>query len=343
MESPPCCQKGFTAILATVHTVFTMANIRKLPSGKWNVQVRRRGIKPLTKTFMTRAAAEKWARMTETDLDNKSFKDLSIADRTQFIELVRKYQELVTPKKRSSRRELSRMKILVKEFGSLAVSAITPERVLSFLNKRLEEVSSTTAKKDLITLSLIIDAGEVWGIPLQSNPVKSAKRIMKTHGDSLTEASRDRRLNRWEIKRLFRESSVQLKALIIWAIESAMRRGEIAKMKKRDRVGDLLKIPETKTDVPRVIPVTKHMRRVWGYLPFGITDDAISRAFSRACQRAGIEGLRFHDLRHEATSRLFEKGLQIHEVAAITGHSDWASLKRYTHPDVNRLREKLGG
>jgi hypothetical protein len=51
----------------------------------------------------------------------------------------------------------------------------------------------------------------------------------------------------------------------------------------------------------------------------------------RAIRRAGIEDLRFHDLRHEATTRLFEKGLNIMEVASITGHKDLRMLRRYTH------------
>lgn len=67
------------------------------------------------------------------------------------------------------------------------------------------------------------------------------------------------------------------------------------------------------------------------------------RALARACEQAGIDGLRLHDLRHEATSRLFEKGLVVQEVASITGHTDWKSLQRYTHPDPQRLADKLAG
>jgi len=59
------------------------------------------------------------------------------------------------------------------------------------------------------------------------------------------------------------------------------------------------------------------------------------------CRELKIEGLRWHDLRQEATSRLFERGLGLQEVAAIIGHKTWAMLKRYTHPRAEDLARKL--
>lgn len=74
---------------------------------------------------------------------------------------------------------------------------------------------------------------------------------------------------------------------------------------------------------------------------FGTTYEAIHLAFVRACKRAGIEGLTFHDLRHEAASRLFEKGLNPMQVAAITGHKTLQMLKRYTHLRAEDLAKLL--
>jgi integrase len=71
--------------------------------------------------------------------------------------------------------------------------------------------------------------------------------------------------------------------------------------------------------------------------------DSLSQAFDRACKRYGIHGLRFHDLRHEATSRFFELGLNPMEVASITGHQDLRMLRRYTHIRPESLVEKLCG
>ena len=75
---------------------------------------------------------------------------------------------------------------------------------------------------------------------------------------------------------------------------------------------------------------------------FPIRADSITQAFDRCRQRAGIKNLRLHDLRHEATSRFFEKGLNIIEVSSITGHKDLSMLKRYTHLRPEDLAKKLG-
>ena len=74
----------------------------------------------------------------------------------------------------------------------------------------------------------------------------------------------------------------------------------------------------------------------------GLTSEAIKRSYIRAVRRAGIENLRFHDLRDEATTRLLEKGLNIMEVASITGRKDLRMLQRYTHLKAEDLARKLG-
>src|ERR1700728_3952980 len=78
------------------------------------------------------------------------------------------------------------------------------------------------------------------------------------------------------------------------------------------------------------IAIVKSMPRVKPEI-FPYSTDAISAAFTRACKILGIEDLRFHDLRHEGISRLFEMGRTIPQVAAVSGHRSWTSLKRYTH------------
>ena len=92
----------------------------------------------------------------------------------------------------------------------------------------------------------------------------------------------------------------------------------------------------------RALTVLTHLpRRVDGKV-WGMRADSITQAFERACSRASIENLRFHDLRHEAASRLFEKGLNPMQVAAITGHKTLQMLKRYTHLKAEDLAKMLG-
>ena len=131
-------------------------------------------------------------------------------------------------------------------------------------------------------------------------------------------------------------------------LETAMRREELCKVQRRHILKNTLLIPETKTEKPRTIPLSGAAIRIISSLPMrddgyliGMRPDSITQAFSRTCKRLGIADLRIHDLRHEATSRFFEKGFSIPEVALITGHSDWASLKRYTQLKPEDLADKL--
>ena len=116
-----------------------------------------------------------------------------------------------------------------------------------------------------------------------------------------------------------------------------------------DRKARVLLIPETKNGAPRRVPLSTGAMRVLEGLPrrldglvFGMHPASLSRAFAQVCKAAGVEGLTFHDLRHEATSRLFEKGLNPVQVAAITGHKTLQMLKRYTHLRAEDLVGMLG-
>ncbi len=129
-----------------------------------------------------------------------------------------------------------------------------------------------------------------------------------------------------------------MKKIFFLAIETALRRSELVRIQARDIDWNrqLLHVPITKNSVPRLIPLSKRALSILQsassqtYL-FPIAPDSISQAFRRACHRAGIQNLRFHDLRHEAISRLFEQGHSVPEVANISGHSDYRMLARYTH------------
>lgn len=321
-----------------------MAKPRQLPSGRWNVQVRRKGCKPISKSFRTKAAAEAWTRETENALDRGSHVDLSAAAALTVAQLLTRYEREITPRKRSANKERSRLRRLSESLGAHSLAALSAAHVVAFADERLKSVVSDTVRKELGTLGHAISiAMKLWKIHLPSNPVDGARDVLESTRTLRAGVRRNRRLRYGELRRLLKVSSRAHRALWVWLIESAMRRGELSAMRREHRRGDILLIPQTKTDMPRTIPVMRHMARVWPALPFGMTADAITRALARACARAGLVRLRVHDLRHEATSRLFEKGLTLPEVATITGHSSWSSLQRYTHPDPQRLADKLAG
>lgn len=185
-----------------------------------------------------------------------------------------------------------------------------------------------------------------WGIPLRSNPL-SDLRI------GAQENKRERRLQPGELDRIRLAASATRNPLILpiilFALETAMRRGEILNMKwdhvdigKRSVV-----IPESKNGHSRVIPLTKSALSVLRSLErqngkvFPATANALRLSWSRITARAGIGNLHFHDLRHEAISQLFDLGLTVPEVASISGHKDIRMLMRYAHANSVNVLAKL--
>ena len=168
---------------------------------------------------------------------------------------------------------------------------------------------------------------------------------------------RDRRLESGEEEQLL-SSFGELRRIIILALETGMRRGEILNIKKShiNFARQTLLIPLTKTDTPRTIPLSSRaiaalraqLRGSENVIPieetalFSYTARGLSGAFLRLCRRHKLKNLHFHDLRHEATSRFFEKGLNPVEVATITGHKDTRMLMRYTHLRAEDLVKRLG-
>lgn len=316
-----------------------MATYRKTRSGNWEVRVAKKGHAPLYKTFRTKAMGQEWARKKEDEIAQGLIsgfdKKLMVAD------VLKKYQKEITPRKASSNREESRIKLLSRELGKLYLIDLSPEKVIGYVDTRRKAgILSDTIRKELGTLSHVIKTCRaLWGIKLPENPVAVAKEILSVTRTLRPGNQRIRRLKPGEFKRLMKASPQR--KVIRFALETAMRRGEIANIKPEHRDKGLLHIPETKTDKARIIPLTKKAQRILDEGPFDLTADAITKAFNRACKNAGIKDLRFHDLRHEAISRLFEKGLEVHEVAAISGHSDWKTLKRYTHVLPEDIAKKL--
>jgi integrase len=199
----------------------------------------------------------------------------------------------------------------------------------------------------LISLSLDI-ARKEWGVPMRSNVVRDVKKPQPKRG-------RERRLSEQEHTLLLRScsksSNYLLTPLIIIAIETGMRRGELLRLTWEDVDLDLrvAHLDMTKNGSKRDVPLSSEAINLLRSLPhdissnvFPLTAAALRGLWNRACRRAGITGLHFHDLRHEATSRFFEKGLNVIEVATITGHKDLRMLQRYTHLRAEDLAKKLG-
>ena len=138
--------------------------------------------------------------------------------------------------------------------------------------------------------------------------------------------------------------------LIRFALATGMRRGETLNVQTEhiNRAARLLHIPETKNGIPRTIPLSSDALAVLDQIDpnddgrlFAASPNAVRLSWQRLTRRAGIEDLHFHDLRHEAISRFFERGLSVPEVALISGHRDYRMLFRYTHMRAEDVAAKL--
>lgn len=322
-----------------------MATIRKKGTG-WHVQVRKKGHATITKTFSIKSDADKWATIVESEIERGVFVDRSEAEATTLNEALGRYAVEVSSLKKTHIKEKSIIKSWQgSKLANRSLASIRQTDVAKWRDARLTEVGAATVRNEMALLShLFTIAIKEWGMGL-TNPVLSVRKPAPVR-------ARDRRLTDEELKKIIDASeSRELPAVIKLLTETAMRRGELSKLRWehidfKNRTARLL---DTKNGEDRMIPLSTRAKAALAALPrmidgrvFEMTPDAITKAFSRACRRAGIENARIHDLRHEAVSRLFEKELDVMEVASVSGHKTLSQLKRYTHLKAANLAKKLG-
>ncbi|WP_417583068.1 tyrosine-type recombinase/integrase [Pelagibacterium sp.] len=334
-----------------------MASLRKR-NDKWQAQVRRTGHSPRTKSFQNRADAQRWVRQTELELDRLALAyDPSRLERITVGELLVRYSTEVTPHKRGHDSEAKRIEVFLRqEWAGLTLARLSPQSFTQHRDARLRQVKAGTVIRELGLLHAVFEvARREWGIPLHENPIANVRKPKAAQG-------RERRLQANELDALLSASTAGrrdwLEVGIVFAIESGMRRGEILNVRTRDIDFErgLLHVPETKTATPRIIPLTDTAKLLLKQMAgkssdpdgrlFATTANAFRLAWERCRRRAAKElpslaDLRFHDLRHEAVSRFFELGLNVPEVAAISGHKDPRMLFRYTHLKPEDIGAKI--
>ena len=341
-----------------------MATIRERGPYQWQAQILRKGHPPQYKTFNNKADAEKWARQIEAEMDRGVFVSRKEAENMSLSEILDRYEREVLPQKKGISQVRSQIRFLKSRFGNLSLSALTPSVISKFRDSRSKEVGPQMVRHDLSLLSRVFNVVvKEWDIHLPfGNPVRQVRMPPMPH-------HRDRRLLPGELDLLLSASeSPTLSHIVQFALETGMRRSELSGM-AWDRV-DLKKrtvlLPDTKNGEKRIVPLSTEAVRILSALPrrldgnvWGMASDSITQAFIRAlgraraayekdCEEKGekpdpafLVDLTFHDLRHEATSRFFEKGLNPMQVAAITGHKTLQMLKRYTHLKAEDLAKLL--
>ena len=334
-----------------------MASIQKR-GNYWRVQIRRKDYPTLSATFDTKAEAALWAAQEEKRLAEQTPAQVVRQIRDQGYRLQDAFDRYITEilpgkKPTTQTRDRGSIRRLCRDYGDVALAKIDGQMLSAMIRQwQGSGLGANSIRLYLAHLSHLYNvARKEWGMVELVNPVELVRKPKLPQG-------RDRRLVGDEEARLLAACAAmnpELADIVIVAIETAMRQGEIVGMEWRhvNWLDHTVYLPDTKNGTARLVPLSVRAEealqrqqargtgkegKVWKY-----TNDGLRASYTKAIKRAGIAGLTFHDLRHEATSRLCEKGLPIMTVQAITGHKSTQMMKRYTHISGKVLVDAVRG
>jgi integrase len=330
-----------------------MASILKVGDA-WRAQIRRKGHKSISETFSTKAQAVAWARKIEAEMDARRFNDTRGLANLTLKDLIDWYFDEIGAAHPFGKNKTAVLRTWQRNHGQVNLADITADYLTTFVrNRRKAGASGVTISIDLIYLAGVLrSARDLRKLPVDLEPITSARANMAHLKISTKAKERARRPTDKEIDDLSdyldEHSTLPMRDIIQFAIESAMRVDEIARLRWvdlnepdktiiiRDR-----KHPRQKHGNDQEVPLLGKTYEIIQRQPkpatitaesriFPVRVDTITTIFPRAKKTLDIKDLHFHDLRHEGVSRLFEQGYQIHEVALVYGHRDWKMLARYT-------------
>lgn len=353
-----------------------MATIRKKGPYQWHVQIRRKGHPSQTRTFETKADAEAWATAIEREIRAGEFRDRRPAAELLLHDALQRYRDEVSPTHKGADVEIGRINRLMRDtIAQYSMGTLTPDALIDYRDRRLKKVTSGTVRRELDLLSQVFSTAMLdWRIPLAANPVSlirrpppskaRTRRLVGTEESTLRSSlGAGGRTDAGTFKEGTRNPWVQ--PLFDLAIETAARRSELLKTNWTDvRLAERhIWRADTKNGEARAIPLTAkaveilkglkamhdeaEAKAVMAGRPytdqrvFKTTENAVKKAWARAKAREGVKDLRWHDLRHEGTTRAAQKLSNIIELSAFTGHKDPRQLKRYYNPTALDIAKKL--
>jgi integrase len=310
-----------------------MATIEKRASGRYRVMIRRRGQR-LDRTFDSRRAARDWAVEVEGKILTGALVDLGEARRTTLGEALERYRDEVTHTKRGAAQERIRIgQWLADPLAARTLVSVRSTDIAAWRSRMVERgYAPTTIRNALTIISQVYrTAASEWGMSELRNPVQGVRLPKHRPG-------RDRRLEPGEEEALLSTARYLgcpwLLSAIVVSLETAMRRGELLSLRWNDVLPDRVLIRTTKNGRPRVVALSSRAREALAEMPrsldgrvFPLTAPALDHRWREARRLASVSGLHWHDLRHEAVSRLFEKGLTTEEVMSMSGHRTYVTVR----------------
>lgn len=297
-------------------------------------------------TFDTKAAALQWEAETRTAAKSPG---LALAAKT-CDDAFRKYQKEVSPKKRGKRWEELRLEVFARSsLAKVKMGELRPSHIAAWRDERLQAVQPATVNREMNLLSNVFAIARKEWHWLDASPTKDVSRPKEA-------PPRDRRITEDEIKAIcaalgwsrdakgMTPTTKQHRIAIafLWAIETAMRAGEICSLAKGDVVGRVARLRMTKNGLPRDVPLSKRAIELWAMVPdgFSLATATLDALFRKARIRAGVTGMTFHDTRHEAITRLAAK-VHVLDLARIVGHQDLKMLQRYYNASAEDIADRL--
>ncbi|WP_374575991.1 tyrosine-type recombinase/integrase [Phenylobacterium sp.] len=306
-----------------------------------------------TRTFDRRQAASAWLERRESELGRPGGLERAKIEDPKLATVIDRYvDESLKAIGRTKAQVLKAIKTY--DIAEMRCSQIGSPHVIALARSLAAKVQPQTVANYLSHLGAVFAiARPAWGYPLDPQAMKDAFIVAKRLGLTTKSRERDRRPTLDELDKLLthfgerqkrRPRSSPMQKIIAYALFSTRRLEEITRVEWTglDEVGSRILVRDMKNpgekigndvwcDLPETaLRIVQSMPRKTAEI-FPYSADAIGASFTRACQFLGIEDLHFHDLRHDGVSRLFEMGLNIPHVAAVSGHRSWSSLKRYTH------------
>lgn len=311
----------------------------------WRAQVCIEG-KRYSATHRTKGAALAWIRERKLQIESGI---LTPATGTTFGELLKRYQNSVTPRKRGSRWESVRIDSFRRQpIAAIRLADLCTPHFVEWRDARLEEVSASTVRRELTILGHVCKVGWKEYRWLDHNPVSDVSRPEAV-------PHRERLLAGHEIDKLLAALgyvrgtpattlSQQVALCLLFALETAMRSGEILGLTRASIVGRTARLAKTKNGKAREVPLTKEALAILDLLPtddlFTVTDASRDALFRKARKAARLKGMVFHDTRHTAITRLAKK-VPVLALARMTGHSDIKQLMTYYNETAEEIAELL--
>ena len=317
--------------------------------GVWYIDYSFNGKRVRKKVGTSKKMAELALKEIELQIAKGEFLGIVEDRRMMFDELSAEYLKFSKASKRPQvhRRDKIIINNLLKAFSGREIKNISVHDLEEYKMQRRKEVSASTVNRELTCIKHIFNKAVEWRY-LGLNKLRVVKRFKEPPG-------RLRYLNENEIEALLKECAEHIKPIVIIALNTGMRKGEILDLSWSDVDMDnrVLTIKRTKNNESRTVPINETIYKMLGSLRDGSNGQPvfankdgnpyrdIKHGFARAVQRAGIEDFRFHDLRHTFASRLVMAGVDIRTVQQLIGHKDIRMTMRYSHLSDAHLKEAV--